>query len=83
MVPDKLASSLQGPEFAKHCDDWFDDLDADKNGVLSADELFPVIEHLLREEDIEVTNEHIAEFTEVFDEKMVVVVDTIPSHPLL
>ena len=68
MIPDKLASSLEGPEFTKHCEEWFGDLDADKNGVLSAEELFPVIEHLLREEEIEVTKEHCTEFTEAFDE---------------
>ena len=68
MIPDKLAASLEGPEFTKHCEEWFSDLDADKNGVLSAEELFPVIEHFLQDEEIEVTPAHVAEFTEVFDE---------------
>jgi hypothetical protein len=68
MIPDKLASSLEGPEFTKHCEEWFGDLDADKNGVLSAEELFPVIEHFLQDEEIEVTKSHVEEFSDVFDE---------------
>lgn len=67
-LPAKLKASVEGPEFTKHCEEWFGELDADKNGVLSAEELFPVIEHFLQDEEIEVTKSHVEEFTEVFDE---------------
>ena len=67
-LPLKLKASVEGPEFAKHCEEWFGELDADKNGVLSAEELFPVIEHFLQDEEIEVTKSHVEEFTDVFDE---------------
>lgn len=41
-----LAELMASEEFKEQCDQKFDSLDEDKNGVLTVEELFPVIEEI-------------------------------------
>merc|ERR1719191_1569219 len=49
------------------CLEKFDSLDADKNGVLSPDEIYPVILELSSEQPLNITMEHCLRFVGIFD----------------
>jgi Ca2+-binding EF-hand superfamily protein len=67
-IPAGLSELLASEDFKAQCDAQFDALDTDLNGVLSADELFPVILEISQERSQSVTMEHCQRFLEMFDE---------------
>jgi hypothetical protein len=46
-LPEHVRDHLTSDEFVTSCLEQFNDLDTDGNGVLTPDELFPVIEELM------------------------------------
>jgi len=50
------------------CNKQFDELDRDGNGVLTADELVPVIVEMCQEHPLDITMEHCQHLLEIFDE---------------
>jgi len=67
-VPSWLKESLQGSDMAEMCKTQFVELDLDGNGVLTADELLPVIVELCQEHPLDITTEHCQHLLEIFDE---------------
>ena len=67
LLPEWLKDLVNGDGFAEMCTDMFDKLDADRNGTLSPDELFPVIEGLVNEHPMSITLSHCRAFADVFD----------------
>jgi len=67
-VPPWLKETLQDSSMHEVCQKQFDELDVDKNGVLSADELIPVITELCHEQPVNVTLDHCQQLLEIFDE---------------
>jgi hypothetical protein len=54
-LPGWLQSLITGKDWADHCDGIFDGVDNDGNGVLTPDELFPVIVELVGEHPLAIT----------------------------
>ena len=65
-LPTDMAARLVSEEFLEDCATKFREVDVDKNGVLTPDELFPVVETLLGFSSWSLTLEHCARFAEVF-----------------
>merc|ERR1719482_2228604 len=66
-LPGWVTEMINGPDFTEHCAEMFTRIDADGNGVLDAQELYPLIVELLNEHPISVTEMHCQEFVEMFD----------------
>jgi len=66
-LPEDLAAKFQAASFAAACGDSFDRVDSDGNGVLTPDELLPVIADLSGVDDFAVTMDHCIQFAEIFD----------------
>eukprot|EP00746_Dinoflagellata_sp_MGD_P158374 gnl/MRDRNA2_/MRDRNA2_86455_c0_seq5.p1 gnl/MRDRNA2_/MRDRNA2_86455_c0~~gnl/MRDRNA2_/MRDRNA2_86455_c0_seq5.p1 ORF type:complete len:1290 (+),score=317.82 gnl/MRDRNA2_/MRDRNA2_86455_c0_seq5:478-3870(+) len=67
MVPPWIQETMQDPAFIEQCHAKFDQLDADRNGFLTPDEVFPIILELSLEHPVAVTYEHCARFVDMFD----------------
>merc|ERR1719160_433634 len=67
-IPADLQELMGSEEFKKKCEERFDMLDEDKNGVLTADELFPVLVDISKESPMSITYEHCIRFMELFDD---------------
>ena len=67
LLPEWLKDLVNGDGFAEMCADLFDKVDTDRNGTLSPDELFPVIEDLVNEHPMSITISHCKAFADVFD----------------
>ena len=67
MLPDDLVAQLTGREFLGQCAQTFDDLDTNRDGVLSPAELHPVVLSLADADAIGLTLEHCERFTSLFD----------------
>ena len=68
-LPDKVMDQLCSEEFAVQALAKFDECDKDDNGVLTPDELFPVIEELMGfAESWAITMDHCIRFATVFDD---------------
>eukprot|EP00746_Dinoflagellata_sp_MGD_P162294 gnl/MRDRNA2_/MRDRNA2_89788_c0_seq1.p1 gnl/MRDRNA2_/MRDRNA2_89788_c0~~gnl/MRDRNA2_/MRDRNA2_89788_c0_seq1.p1 ORF type:complete len:1450 (+),score=368.34 gnl/MRDRNA2_/MRDRNA2_89788_c0_seq1:99-4448(+) len=67
-VPAWLKETLQDSSMTEMCHKQFDDLDADGNGVLTANELLPVIVELCQEHPLDITQEHCQMLLDIFDE---------------
>jgi len=63
-----LQELMGSDEFKKKCEERFDMLDHDKNGVLSAEELYPVLLEVSQESPLSITYEHCIRFMEIFDD---------------
>lgn len=72
-LPQEVADSLNSKEFAQSCSRSFAELDKDGNGVLSSDELLPVLKLMLSEQFEEhhihrvATDEHAQRLMSTFD----------------
>merc|ERR1719456_1014492 len=66
-LPGWVTEMINGTDFAEHCADMFTKIDADGNGVLDVQELYPLIVELLNEHPMSVTEMHCQEFVEMFD----------------
>jgi len=66
-VPDWLKATLQESAMTEMCHNQFVELDKDKNGVLTADELLPVIVELCQEHPVDITQEHCQTMLDIFD----------------
>merc|ERR1719265_713878 len=67
-IPVELQEFMGSDEFKKKCEDRFDALDANKDGTLSADELYPVLIEISQESPMSITFEHCVRFMEMFDD---------------
>jgi Ca2+-binding EF-hand superfamily protein len=67
-VPAWLKETLQDSSMTEMCQRQFDDLDADGNGVLTANELLPVVVELCQEHPLDITQEHCQQLLDIFDE---------------
>lgn len=67
-VPEWLKHTLQDSTMTEACNKQFDELDRDGNGVLTADELVPVIVEMCQEHPLDITMEHCQHLLEIFDE---------------
>jgi len=67
-VPEWLKQTLQDSSMTEMCNKRFAELDADKNGVLTADELLPVIVELCQEHPLDITQDHCEHLLSIFDE---------------
>jgi Ca2+-binding EF-hand superfamily protein len=67
IVPEFIQKSLADEKFLSTCNEKFDALDVDRNGVLDPKEVFPIILELSLEQPVDVTYEHCIRFVEMFD----------------
>ncbi|KAH8057416.1 Ca2-binding protein [Aureococcus anophagefferens] len=67
-LPDQLTEYLTGDDFIERCMAEFDALDADGNGCLTPDELWPLIVSLAQTpDDVNITMEHCEALSRTFD----------------
>merc|ERR1719199_1729399 len=66
-LPSWLSDMFKSDDFLKQCNDMFDKCDINKNGVLEAKELVPVVMELSQESESAITEEHCTEFIKIFD----------------
>merc|ERR1719460_1788374 len=67
LLPEWLQTLVMGPDFGDYCDAMFAKVDADGNGKLTPDELFPIIEEMVTEHPLSITMDHCVGFASVFD----------------
>jgi len=67
-IPPELQEFMGSDEFKKNCEERFDKLDYNKDGSLSADELYPVLIEISQESPMSITFEHCVRFMEMFDD---------------
>jgi len=67
-TPDWLKQLLQSEEFEVECAQYFDKFDTDGNGVLSPDELFPIVQEVSEVHPVNITEEHCNKMALIFDE---------------
>jgi Ca2+-binding EF-hand superfamily protein len=67
-VPAWLKETLMDTSMTEMCEKQFSELDVDGNGVLSANELLPVIVELCQEHPLDITQEHCQTLLDIFDE---------------
>ena len=67
LLPEEFQAFLLSPEFVTQCMTQFDALDTDKNGVLTPDELAPVVSAVANSQPWDVTYAQCQEFAAVFD----------------
>jgi Ca2+-binding EF-hand superfamily protein len=67
LLPDWLQSMVNDASFAQTCAEMFDKVDADGNGTLSPEELFPIIADMVDEHPLDITKSHCVAFANVFD----------------
>ena len=66
-LPEDVLAQVCSEQFAITTTEKFREVDTDGNGVLTPDELFPVIEELLAASPWAITMEHCVQFTDIFD----------------
>lgn len=67
-VPAWLKETLMDSSMTEMCEKQFDEYDVDRNGVLTANELLPVIVELCQEHPVDITQDHCQTLLEIFDE---------------
>merc|ERR1719324_1764272 len=66
--PDWLRQALSSEEFDVECAKYFDKFDDDGNGVLSPDEMFPIVQEISQVHPVNITEEHCNKMAVIFDE---------------
>ena len=67
LLPQGIKDRLTSMDFAVSCAKVFNAADADKNGYLTPDELFPILQRLLMASPRALTLENCARFADIFD----------------
>merc|ERR1719473_823751 len=67
-TPDWLKQCLESKELDGMCAEYFDKFDDDGNGVLSPDELFPIVQEISQVHPVNITEEHCNKMAVIFDE---------------
>ena len=57
LLPDWLKGIVEDPGFGEYCNQMFDKVDADGNGKLTPDELFPIVTEMTNEHPLSITIE--------------------------
>jgi Ca2+-binding EF-hand superfamily protein len=67
-LPDWLQEELMSYEFSTRCMDHFKTLDADGNGTLEPDELYPLVLQMAEAQELALDKEQAKRFTAIFDD---------------
>merc|ERR1719478_88448 len=67
-MPPDLMVLMASDDFKTKCNEQFDALDEDKNGVLTVEELYPILDDISQEHPMAITLDHCKRFLKIFDD---------------
>jgi Ca2+-binding EF-hand superfamily protein len=67
LLPQEVFDEITSPQLIANCQERFARLDVDKNGVLSPEELFPIVVDLAQAHPYAINQDHCVNFTKIFD----------------